>query len=486
VSALTGWNTPVGICIVEVMNGQTWNGQHWRVLAIDTESLGNRSYVVITRDGAVAIDPPRDIDRVESVLAEHGVDLDLVVETHRHADYVSGGLVLSREHGVRYLVPAGEPEPRFRFLAAAPGELVTGAGLELRPVHTPGHTPHHMSYVLQAEGRDVAVFTGGSMLYGAVGRTDLVSADLTVPLAHDQWHSVRGLGLDLAPDVEVMPTHGFGSFCSATPTTGDAKSSTIGQEREVNPALTEDEDTFVATMLAGYDTFPSYYARTPEANAAGPAPVDLGDTPRLSAEQVAAALGEEGTWVIDVREQDEFIGAHLAGSTSFSIGVGLGVYFPWVAPSDARIVLLAPSEDAVVEARRDLARVGYDEVTGAFVGSIGELASVGELTSFVPHRFADLAARVDRNAEDGPADIVDLRRIGEWEEDHLALATHIPLHTLDVAAPSVPAGAWVHCASGMRSVIGASILEARGIDVELVRDDYPAAARTSLERIVGE
>jgi hydroxyacylglutathione hydrolase len=475
-------DTPEGICIVRDMTGQTWSGQHWRVVAIDTESLGNRSYVVITRDGAVAIDPPRDFDRVEAVLSEHGVDLDLVVETHRHADYVSGGLVLSREHGVRYLVPAGEPEPQFRFLPALPGERIAGAGLDLRPVHTPGHTPHHMSYVLQAEGKDVAVFTGGSMLYGAVGRTDLVSPELTVPLAHDQWHSVRGLGLDLEPTVEVMPTHGFGSFCSATPTTGDAKTSTIAQEREVNPALTQDEETFVKTMLAGYDTFPSYYARTPDANAAGPGPVDLHDTPALSVAEVAEALATDGTWVVDVRERDDFIASHLKGSVSFPLGSGLGVYFPWVAPSDARIVLLAPSDADIVEARRDLARVGYDEVAGAFVGSVGELAAAGQLTSFVPHTFGDLADRLEHHDS---VEVVDLRRIGEWQEDHLAVASHVPLQTLDVAAPSVPNGAWVHCASGMRSVIGASVLQARGVDVELIQDDYERASDAGLERVVG-
>ena len=464
------------------MTGQTWSGQHWRVVAIDTESLGNRSYVVITRDGAVAIDPPRDVDRVEAVLSELGVDLDLVVETHRHADYVSGGLVLSREHGVRYLVPAGDPEPQFRFMPAMPGELVSGAGLDLRPVHTPGHTPHHMSYVLRAEGRDVAVFTGGSMLYGAVGRTDLVSPDLTVPLAHDQYRSVRGLGLDLDAAVEVMPTHGFGSFCSATPTTGDAQTSTIAKERELNPALTQDEETFVETMLAGYDTFPSYYARTPDANAAGPEKVDLHDTATLGVEQVKEALAQEGTWVVDVRERDDYLTQHLKGSVSFPLGAGLGVYFPWVAPSDARIVLLAPGEADVVEARRDLARVGYDEVVGAFVGSVGELAAAGELTSFTSHTFADLA---DRVAHEEDVTVVDLRRIGEWDEDHLAVATHIPLQSLDVAADSVPDGAWVHCASGMRSAIGASILEARGVAVELVQDEYTAAGDAGLERVVG-
>lgn len=463
------------------MNAQTWSGAHWRVISIDTPSLGNRSYVVITRDGAVAIDPPRDIDRVEALLSEHGVDLDLVVETHRHADYISGGLVLSQEHGVRYLVPAGDPEPAFRYLAAVPGEFVGGAGLQLRPIHTPGHTPHHMSYALSAEGKDVAVFTGGSMLYGAVGRTDLVSPDLTVPLAHDQWHSVRGLGVDLDPSVQVMPTHGFGSFCSATPTTGEAQTSTIGQEREVNPALTQDEETFVATMLAGYDTFPSYYARTPGANAAGPQAIDLHDTPTLTLEQVKTALDEDDTWVIDVRDKDEFIAAHLKGSVSFPLGTGLGVYFPWVAPEDARIVLLAASEADVVEARRDLARVGYDDVAGAYVGSVGELEQIGDIVSFTPRTFPDLAARLEEQAD---TDVVDLRRIGEWEEEHLAVATHVPLETLDVAASSVPDGAWVHCASGMRSVMGASILESRGIGVELIQDDYAAAADTALQRVV--
>src|SRR3954471_18011812 len=146
-----------------------------KVAVVETHSLGNRSYVLVddlgaTRRAAVVIDPPRDIDRIEDVLTEHGAELALVVETHRHADYLSGGLDLSRRHRVDYAVPPGEPNPSFPHLPAVDGTTLTIGALTLRTVHTPGHTEHHVSYVVEEAGHAVAVFSGGSLLRGAVGR----------------------------------------------------------------------------------------------------------------------------------------------------------------------------------------------------------------------------------------------------------------------------------------------------------------------------
>lgn len=458
------------------MSEPTWSGHGWSVTTIETESLGNRSYVITTATGAIAVDPPRDIDRVERVIAESGVDLVLVVETHRHADYLSGGLVLARRRGAEYAVPPGDPEPDFAYTAALPGQPLAAAGVSLRPVATPGHTPHHVSYVLVVDGAEVAVFTGGSMLYGAVGRTDLLSPDLTEPLAHDQWRSVRGLGTDLAEQVEVMPTHGFGSFCSATPTTGDADTSTIGKERTVNPALTQDEADFVTTMLAGYDTFPAYYARMPQLNADGPGDVDVTDSPAVDTDRIREALTGQ-TWVIDVRPKEDWMDRHLAGTASFALGSSLQVYFPWVAPADAEIILLAATAADIVQARRELARVGFDTVVGAWVGDVEDLAAAGELTSLGQHHFGELSARL-RERPDTP--VVDIRRIGEWRQSHLDSAVHVPYEELPQRMSQVPDGAWVHCATGTRAVTAAGLLERAGTTINVVVDDFVDAADAGL------
>ena len=218
------------------------------VVTIETPSLGDRSYLI--HDGAVAVvvDPQRDIGRVLAVAESRHVRITHVLETHIHNDYVTGGLALARHAGAAYVVAAAE-EVGFERLGVGDRDLLSAGSLTVTAVHTPGHTPGHMSFVLGEAGQDpFAVFTGGSLLYGAVGRTDLIGPGLTEQLTRAQYRSVRRLAAELPPEVAVYPTHGFGSFCSATPITGTA--STIGHERLANIALRSDEDTFVAELLA--------------------------------------------------------------------------------------------------------------------------------------------------------------------------------------------------------------------------------------------
>jgi glyoxylase-like metal-dependent hydrolase (beta-lactamase superfamily II) len=177
----------------------------------------------------VVIDPQRDIDRVLALAAAQRVRITHVLETHVHNDYVTGGLELAAQTGAAYLLPAGSGA-EFHYTAVADGDVVEAWRLRVRVLHTPGHTHHHASYALSEAGDNTggerAVFTGGSMLYGATGRTDLVSPDDTVELTHAQYRSVRRLAAELPAQAAVLPTHGFGSFCAATPTSGEA--STIG------------------------------------------------------------------------------------------------------------------------------------------------------------------------------------------------------------------------------------------------------------------
>src|SRR3954453_13604477 len=222
-----------------------------QIHTIETPCLGNRSYVVVDGSSAVVVDPPRDIDRIEAVLDEVGARADLVLEPHRHADYLPGGLELSRRHRAAYVVPPGEPEPRFGFVPAVEGRRGGTAALGVRVVSTPGHTPHHGSYVLEDGDIPVGVCTGGALLHGSVGRTDLYGAHRTWPLARDQWRSARRLVDSLPPAVRLLPTHGFGSLCSATPATASA-SATLGEERAVNPALMLAESVYVPALVSSF------------------------------------------------------------------------------------------------------------------------------------------------------------------------------------------------------------------------------------------
>ncbi len=188
------------------------------VAIIETSSLGDRSYL-ISHDGvAVVIDPQRDIDRVLALVQEKHAAITQVLETHIHNDYVTGGLELARATGAQYVVPDGDPV-EYERRAVVDGDVIDMGAVAFQVMHTPpGHTHYHVSYILRHRGEPIAIFTGGSMLYGSTGRTDLLGSEHTDELTHAQFHSVRRIADELPPAaVKVYPTHGFGSFCSATP-----------------------------------------------------------------------------------------------------------------------------------------------------------------------------------------------------------------------------------------------------------------------------
>src|SRR3954451_7525252 len=229
------------------------------VLRLDTPSLGDRSYLASDGEVAVVVDPQRDIDRVLALAADHGVRIVCVVETHLHNDYVSGGLALARGTGSRYLVSADDAVA-FEREPVRDGDVVPLGSMRLRVAATPGHTFTHLAYVLEdGDGAPVGVFTGGSLLFGATGRPDLLGPAHTRTLARAQHASAHRLAAELPDGTAVFPTHGFGSFCTA----GRASScaSTIGRERASNPVLPLDPEAWVERLVEGLGPYPAYYAR---------------------------------------------------------------------------------------------------------------------------------------------------------------------------------------------------------------------------------
>ncbi|MBD0424735.1 MBL fold metallo-hydrolase [Streptomyces sp. TRM S81-3] len=443
---------------------------------LEVEGLGNRSYLAGGGRAAVAVDPPRDIDQVIAAAARRGVRIAAVVETHVHNDYVTGGLELARLTGARYLVPAGA-SVAYERVPVADGDVEDiDEGLTLRAVSTPGHTPHHTAYVLEEDGRAVAAFTGGSLLIGSVGRPDLVEPRLTEDLARAQHASAHRLAAELDDEVAVMPTHGFGSFCSSAQ--ADGERSTIGAEKAANPVLAQDVETFVRELLAGLDDVPAYYAHMGPANAAGPAPVDLTAPRRADAAEIADRLAA-GEWVVDLRNRVAFAEGHVAGSFNFEVEGQLATYLAWMIPWGKPVTLLAESAEDIARAQRELARVGIDRPAAAAVGSPADWTSEqAPPASFRRATFADLAA-VREQGQD-PV-VMDVRRAGERAGGWIEGSVHIPVHQVHARVHEVPAGTvWVHCAGGMRAAIAASVLKAAGRDVVAVDDGYAAAAHAGL------
>jgi glyoxylase-like metal-dependent hydrolase (beta-lactamase superfamily II) len=239
------------------------------VIPIETPSLGDRSYLVHDGTGALVVDPQRDIDRVMALALEANVRITHVAETHMHNDYVTGGLALARASGANYLVCADDPVSFDRTPVSDGDRVRVGGEMTVRVLATPGHTFTHLAYVVESGDAVAGVFTGGSLLYGSTGRTDLLGADSTGALTHAQYASAQRLASELPDTAPLFPTHGFGSFCSATQ--AQSQSSTIGWEKRVNPVLTLDERAYVASLLAGLDAWPAYYAHMAPANLAGPA-----------------------------------------------------------------------------------------------------------------------------------------------------------------------------------------------------------------------
>ena len=452
----------------------TTAGSGVEVVAIDTPALGDRSY--LAHDGAVAvvIDPQRDIDRVLALAAARGARVSHVFETHLHNDYVTGGLALARETGAAYHVNAAD-DVAFDRVPVSDGDVIeVSPAMQARVLATPGHTFTHLSYALQADGRAHAVFTGGSLLYGSTGRPDLLGRAHAGELAHAQFASARRLAAELPEDADVYPTHGFGSFCSATQSEGTF--STIGRERQVNPALILEEDRYVRELLGGLDAYPAYYAHMSPANAAGPPGPDLSAPHRAHAAELGKRIAA-GEWVVDLRARRAFATGHLPGTLSFDLDGSFATYLGWLIPWGTPLTLLGQTPEQVTEAQRELVRIGIDRPAAAATGAPADWADGEPLRSYPVADFADLAAARRHR----PVVIVDVRRDQEWDASHIAGAVHISLHQLPSRLADVPAGeAWVHCGAGYRACIAASFLDAAGRTVVAVDDEYDRAAGAGL------
>jgi glyoxylase-like metal-dependent hydrolase (beta-lactamase superfamily II)/rhodanese-related sulfurtransferase len=442
------------------------------IIPIETPTLGDRSYLVHDGRVALVVDPQRDIDRVLGLADAAGVRITHVFETHIHNDYVTGGLALARVTGAAYHVNAAD-DVAYERVPVNDGDVIEVSDtLRIRVIATPGHTYTHLSYSLESAGEHVGIFSGGSLLFGSTGRPDLLGPDHTHALVHHQFASAHRLADELPDHAQVLPTHGFGSFCSATQS--EATSSTIGQEKRTNPVLTQAEKTYTADLLAALDAWPAYYAHMGPANSAGPGAADL-SAPEPAAAAALRVRIEAGEWVVDLRTRTAFAAGYVPGTFNFGIDGQFATYLGWLIPWGTPVTLLGETPEQVAEAQRELVRIGIDRPAAAATGGPQEWAD-RPLETLDRATFADLAqVRHHRHVA-----ILDVRRVLEWDESHIDGAVNIPLHELGGRVAEVPAGeVWVHCAAGYRASIATSFLAAQGVRAVAVDDSFAEQAAVS-------
>lgn len=447
---------------------------------IVTPGLGNATHLIATGDGeAVVVDPPRDAWRIAAVAHGRGWRITHVLETHVHNDYLSGALELRAAGGSEILAPA-RGGYAFAHRAMDEGDTLDAGAWRFTARATPGHTPEHLAWEVASldapDGPPIAVATGGSLLVGSAGRTDLLGPTATDELTAAQYRSLRALAA-LPPGVRILPTHGSGSFCAAGPV-DRGRTTTIDVERRTNPLLAPmDETAFRATMLDGFGPYPTYYREMAPINRAGPAVLGSAPIPlALDAAGVRAALdGLGGVHIVDGRDRLAFAAGHLPGSLNIELDESFASYVGWLVPFGAPVVLVLPepAAKAGAEAVAGLLRIGYDRVVGVLDGGVESwAASGGHLASYPTIASRRLAEELaDDLAVDAAGVVLDVRDPLEWRDDgRISGARTISVGGLKDRLDELPREATITvvCKSGSRASIAASILDAAGFSVRLV------------------
>jgi glyoxylase-like metal-dependent hydrolase (beta-lactamase superfamily II)/rhodanese-related sulfurtransferase len=462
------------------------------VVTFDAPGLGDRSYLISDGEVSVVVDAQRDPSAYLQEAEKLGVTIVAVLETHIHNDYVSGGLALARAAAATYVIPAGEAvEFVNECRALEGGETISVGELEIKAISTNGHTNHHLAYLVgmnvprdDEQGGDQVVCTGGSLLVNATGRTDLLGDALAEQLARSQWRSVRHLLKTLTAETVILPTHGFGSFCSARLTPGAGPAGTVGQERSQNPAAVLDEEHFVAAVLDDLPPIPAYYRHMAPLNRKGATAPVFRPVEVLDFDGLETAV-EVPRWIVDLRHKRAFAGAHLLGNLNIELGSNLATYLGWLVPWGSEIVLLAEHEAEVAEARRLISQIGWDDLYGVAFWPTDTIArssvlTSGRVLSYPVASFSDLAVAWRAH---GPSEmrVLDVRHRQEWKAGHIAGASNRPVQELAGSKSDLPTGQiWVHCAGGFRAALAASLLSSWGASPILVDDSWENALVSGL------
>lgn len=426
--------------------------------------LAQASYMIGAEGEAAVVDPRRDVETYLEEARAQGLTIRHVIETHLHADFVSGHRELAERTGAKISFGA-KAGASFPHVAVKDGDEIHMGPVTLRFLETPGHTPESVSVVVfdsAISEEPQAVLTGDTLFIGDVGRPDLLGAKMSAEdLAGMLYDSLHDKLLALPDSVAVWPGHGAGSLCGRN--ISSETSSTIGQQRRFNYALQPmSKAEFVRMMTTDLPEAPAYFSRDVEANRGGAAALSELPAPRgLSAAQFEERR-RAGAVVLDTRPSAEFGAAHVPNALHIGLSGQFASWAGTVLPAGRPVVIVAEDADRVSEARTRLARVGVENVEGYLDGGIAAWDSAGlPLQRTDQVNVDELAARI---ADRDEGQIVDVRRPGEWGAGHIAGAVHIPLSQLPQRAGELDPARPVHliCASGFRSSIASSLLEQKG------------------------
>jgi hydroxyacylglutathione hydrolase len=442
------------------------------------DALAQASYLLgCGREGvAIVIDPNRDIEPYLAAAAAERLRITHVTETHIHADFLSGARDLARAAGATLHLSA-EGGPDWQYAYAAPdgarplrdGDVIMVGNVRIQAVHTPGHTPEHLSFLVTdtaAADQPIGIVTGDFVFVGDVGRPDLL--ERAARMEGTMEASARTLFRSLQrfkqyPDwLQVWPGHGAGSACGKG--LSSVPHSTVGYERRFNWAFAvASEDDFVRAVLDGQPEPPTYFATMKRMNRDGPPPYSAARVPpRIGLADLRHAM-DAGAFVLDTRRAESFARAHVPGAINVPLNRSFTSYAGWVAPYDRDVVLITTGDDATREAVRALAMIGVDRVTGAAPAAVVDewCRDGGRVGTVAQVRSGELATALAA----GSCAVVDVRGRAEWEERRIAGAPNIPFGLIGGRVDELPASGTIvlQCQSGSRSAVAASILLAHGV-----------------------
>lgn len=451
---------------------------------IYTGCLAQGAYYIASNGEAAIIDPLREVGPYIDRAEKDGVKIKYILETHFHADFVSGHLDLAKKTDAT-IVYGPLANPKFDSKVAEDGEVLKVGDVEIHVLHTPGHTMESTTFLLKDEsGKDHAIFSGDTLFLGDVGRPDLAqkAADMTQEqLAATLYNSLRTKIMTLADDVIVYPGHGAGSSCGknmSKETVG-----TIGEQKATNYALRADmtEAEFIAEVTDGLTTPPAYFPENVRLNKVGyeslDTVMDRAMTP-MSPEAFEAAANETDALILDTRHQTEFIHGFIPQSIFIGIKGSFAMWVGAMIPDINQKLLIVADPGMEEEVLTRLSRVGYDQTIGFLEGGFDAWKSAGKEVDTLEQVTAEELSAIEG------ATIVDVRKKGEYLSEHVEDAINVELDYINDQMASVPQEGtfYIHCAGGYRSVIAASILKARGYhNMVDVAGGFGAIKNTSLK-----
>ncbi|QKG84676.1 MBL fold metallo-hydrolase [Kroppenstedtia pulmonis] len=442
------------------------------------EQLAHASYLVGCQESgeAIVVDPGRDVEPYLRIAKTEGLNIVAAAETHIHADYLSGSMELAMGvHATLYLSDEGDEASTYQFgnrintVLLKDGDEISVGGIRLQAMHTPGHTPEHLTFLLTdgKTSQPMGAFTGDFIFAGDIGRPDLL--EKAVGISGSSEAGARQMFRSLKrfqslPDyLQIWPAHGAGSACGKSP--GAVPSSTVGYEKRVNWAFQEsNEEKFIEKLLEGQPEPPAYFATMKKWNREGPPLLKEQPKPKpctLSKNEVAS-IRRQGGMVIDTRSADSFAAGHIFGTINIPFDRSFLQWAGWLINYENPLYLIADAQ-RVEEIRRQLQSIGIDQILGwmdplylhKMMREDSPLQSYRQMT---PEAIADSLRR-------GEVSVIDVRSLSEWKEGHIPEARHIMLGYLQQHIHEIPQDKPIllHCRSGKRSAIAASLLQAAGI-----------------------